>query len=312
MEVSSCYNKCKSIGEETILSIKLEYDITAYQESLYSLSQLTNQNEREIEEYIILNLQDYSANHYLEEFNIDERSLLEKDLWLTSLHVTTNNDDCASLKKYGLMDIQKAISLVTQFYQYLKQFGITFDLVQKKFTHKNKTYDLSKKFNAFSTDDKEQQLETLERKLYKDNQINGFYSYDNMLTYGGYVNRRPEFLCNLAEFLDIPNLLYDWERNNKCYVIKFIAPISEYTDWNFMNSWEIDSLDDEEIEIKKRKWMMNVTLSNIIDGFFHQSIRENYSYLRPNVIIPYSNFTELYTDDEYLKAYGYERSKKYQ
>lgn len=289
-----------------VIIMRLEYDITTYEASRKSLSQLTNQSERQIEEYIMLNSQDYSAHQYLEEFHIDESMLLVKDIWLTSLHVTTNNDKCSSLQKYGLLNLQHAISLDTPFYQYLRQFDINFDLLNRTFSHKGKTYDISKEMNGFSTDDKERDLEFIVYKLFNDYQINGFFSYDNALTYGGYVNRRPEFLYNLAEFLNIPNLLYDWERNNKCYVIKFVAPISDYADWTFMNKSDLKYLDQHEIEIKKRKWLINETLSNMYDGIFYQTVKDSYSYLRNDVTIPYSNFTVLYTEDEYIKTYGYE------
>ncbi|WP_346836031.1 hypothetical protein [Paenibacillus polymyxa] len=288
--------------------MKLEYDITTYENSLFSLSQFTKQGKGDIEDYILLNSHEFSADHFLKEFQIDESNLLENDLWLTSLHVTTNNDNCTSLKKYGLINLQQAISLDTPFKHYLKEFGITFDLIQRSFNYKSNTYDISREFNAFSTDTNELQLQNIAYKLYEDHQVNGFFSYDNVLTYGGYVNKRPEFLLNLSSLLKLPNLVYNWERNNKCYVIKFIVPINDYIDWTFINKSELLYLDQEEIDITKRKWLINETLSNIYEGFFHQTLRDIYSYLRPNLNIPSSNFVKIYTEDEYLKAYSYKKT----
>ena len=155
--------------------------------------------------------------------------------------------------------------------------------------------------------EKDRTLDFIIHKLFNDYQLNSFFSYDNVLTYGGYVNRRPEFLYNLAELLNLPNLEYDWAKNNKCYVIKFVTSISDHTDWNFINKSEFDYLDQEEIEIKKRKWMMTETLSNIYDGFFHDTVRDSFSYIRPTKIIPFSNCIAIYTDNEYLNTFGYDK-----
>ncbi|CEH28314.1 hypothetical protein AM501_05245 [Aneurinibacillus migulanus] len=286
---------------------KICYDITTYEASLDSLSRLTNRSGNDIKNYIILNGQNYSVSNFLEEFTIDKDQLLEKDIWLTSLHVTTNNDNCASLKKHGLLNLQEAVLLNTPLNYYLKEHNITFDLERKIVQHNNKIYDISKEFSGFSYDKKERALDFIVFKLFEDYQLNGFFSYDNVLTYGGYVNRRPEFLYNLAELLNLPNLEYDWVKNNRCYVIKFIAPINDYTDWNFINKSELKYLDQNQIELKKREWIITETLSNIYNGFFHRTVKKSYSYIHPNKIIPYSNFIEVYTDNEYLKTYGYEK-----
>ncbi|RDW18769.1 hypothetical protein [Oceanobacillus chungangensis] len=284
------------------MSKQIFYDITTYNSSLNSLSKLTEQNVNDIENFIMINGEDYFANHFLEEFDVNDFQLLEKDLWLVSLHVTTNNDNCNSIKKHGLLNLQQTISLDTPFNQFLEEHKIKIDLEQKTVQHKEDVYDISKEYSGFSDDEKERALDFIIYKLFEDYQINGFFSNDNVLDYGGYVNRRPEFLYNLGEFLNLPDLEYDWAKNNKCYVVKFAAPINDYTDWTFMNKSEYKYLDKEEIEIRKRKRMINESLTNIHYGFFDKTLTESYSYIHPNKRIPYSNIIEVYTDEEYLKS----------
>ncbi len=46
-------------------------------------------------------------------FQITDEQLLSNELIMSALHVTTNNDECSSIKTYGLVNLQQAILLDT-------------------------------------------------------------------------------------------------------------------------------------------------------------------------------------------------------
>jgi hypothetical protein len=286
---------------------KIIYDLTTLEGTKKGLAEYLNVNENILEAYTEFCKGDYSVDDFLDFINVTDNDLLKGELLLASLHVTTNNDNCNTIKKYGLVNLQQAIKLDTPLGMYLKQKGILIDIENKVIQYKGKTFDISKESNEF--DDEEKALTMIVHKLYEDYQINSFFGSDNVLEYGGYCSDRPEFLYNLAEFLKDPSIIDDWERNseNKCYIIKFHVPMSNCTDYTFMDEtdfalskYELDYLDDEEIEIRKRKWIIHQSLANIYDENFK---REYFCYLKFDVSVPFSDIIKIYTPDEYLKEY---------
>ncbi len=278
---------------------RVYYDMTTYDSSIKSLAQFTGISEADIQNYILIN-EDYSADHFISEFGIDENQLLHNDLWLASLHVTTNNDECASLKTYGLMNLKQTISLDTALGRYLNDCGVQFDLAHRRVHYKGKTFDSFTKPEGLPGVEEDATF----FRLFRDPQITSFFSYDNVLTYEG-LSERPEFLYNLAVLLNAPSLTSDWDRSSKCYVAKFVAPISHYSDWCFDVDEENDYLEQEDTENKRRRAIIAHTLQNLYVGFFHQTLAENYSFMRPDKIVPFSNMIAVMTREQYLREYGY-------
>ncbi|EIJ81773.1 hypothetical protein PB1_02500 [Bacillus methanolicus PB1] len=284
---------------------QLIFDITSCEEALKSLEAFLDLNEREIVKFIANNKGDISSEDFIEAFNISEEKLLSKELLPVSLHVTTNNDNCATIKKFGLMDLQKAVTLDTPLNRYLKSMGITIDVENKEIHYKDKVYDISKKYNGINAGSKDESLNSVIHKLFIDFQINSFFYDKNVLNYDGDIRRGPEFLINLANLLrnsDIENI---WKQNkdNKCYVIKFFAPLSKYTNYSFLNYVDED-WEEEALKLEMVKAIIKKSLYRIHDDIFYDGAEEGFSYIKPHEVIPFSNIIKIYSEEEYLEAYN--------
>ncbi|UZD51716.1 hypothetical protein [Bacillus halotolerans] len=283
------------------MSKAIHYDLTTFEGTIQSLGKYLSITEREISKYIANNKDNYDCDEFIELFQITDEHLLSSELIMSSLHVTTNNDGCSSIKKYGLINLQQAILLDTPLNKYLQNNGVQIDLAKKQVHYKGGIYDIAKDYRGLSGRDS---AEWVSFKLFEDYQINSFFFSENVLNYGGNVNESPEFLYNLAQLLKDGKIQYDWvnDNNKKCYVIKFEAPISNIK--NFYNRIYTENLEETEINLMNRKWIIEKSLSIINEGvFYSRQTDEIYCELKPNVSVPFSNIMKIYSPNEYLKEY---------
>lgn len=283
------------------MSKAIHYDLTTFEGTIQSLGRYLSITEREISKYIAKNKDDYDCDEFIELFQITDEQLLSSELIMSSLHVTTNNDGCSSIKKYGLINLQQAILLDTPLNKYLQNHGVQIDLINKQVHYKGNIYDIAKEFRGLSGRDS---AEWVSFKLFEDYQINSFFSSVNVLNYGGNVNENPEFLYNLAQLLKDGKIKYDWmnDNNKKCYIIKFETPLSDIN--NFYHRTYTENLEEIEIDLMNRKWIIEKSLSILNDGIFHGFYtNEIHCELKPSVSVPFSNIIKIYTPSEYLKEY---------
>lgn len=284
---------------------KLLYDLTTFESTIDCLGEYLGLTENEIGQYLATHKESYSVEGLFEAYKIDYSRLLEFDLHLAGLHVTTNNDMCKTIKEHGLLDLQQALLRDTPLSRYLAKQGVSIDVEKKLIFYNDRTYDISKDYLGIRDSDKD----FVSYKLYEDYQINSFLSYDNVLSYG--VQVTPEFLQNLSSFLSRYSIESDWNKqNNKCYVIKFSTPFSNFANDVFytsgdagMNSEDFEILSTEQIELMKRKWLVYQSLSILNKGLFTQEIKELYGALNFNVSIPYKDILKIYTSAEYEEEY---------
>ena len=281
------------MGEQII------YDMTTLQDTISSMSKLLGVDERQITKYCASHKDNYDIEGFFSLLGLSEHSLLDFEIYITSLHVTTDKDNCSSLKKYGLLNLQQALIKDTPLRAYLEDFGVFIEIDKKQIKYHDKVFDVSKEYNGIN-----KPIDWIIYKLYRDFQVNSFFYSDNVLKYGGGIRRRPEFLYNLAEFLGEPNIEYDWIKDTNCYVIKYKSALSQLADWNFdIDKDKIDYLDDTEINIRKIKWIINQSLRRINNEFFYSSIDDCYSYLKNDVFVPVSDIQRIYSENEYLEEY---------
>lgn len=282
------------------------YDITTLESLLKSMSEYLQIPANKIVKYILNKKDEYFLDDFLDVFGIDDNKLLNNDLVLTLFHVTTNNDNCLSIKKHGLVNLQKSIMLDTPLSKYLKSHGIIFDVDMKVIHYKDVSYNMNKDYRGIKNTGSSQQqaLEHVSFKLYEDYQINSFLYSDNVLEYGGYINTRPEFIYNISKLLGDMDIEYGWRRNseNKCYVVKFMTPISNCANTTFDFNVN-ECLDKSEIDLKKRKWIIKKSLSTLNNRLIHNSVGEDYCELQFDINIPYSDVIDIYTENEYKKKY---------
>lgn len=286
----------------------LIYDFSRFDKALESLGNYLGIADVAINLYLSEYRDNYSVEGFLKNFNIKENKLLENELLLTALHVTTSNNECRDIIKYGLVDLQEAVTIDTLLNRYLEEQQINIIVEEKKVKYRDKLYDISKGFSEmkFNSSDKERLSYEVNRKLYFDPQINAFFSRENVLNYGGDVHQRPEFIQNLAQMLEEPEIESGWKNLHgmQCYVIKFHAPISDYELYTFgIKQSDLQEVDSKEIEIMKRKWVIGKTLTLINDCWCSHTIDETFAYLKIGIKVPPENIQKIYTKDDYYKDY---------
>ncbi|MGG4412169.1 hypothetical protein ABER75_26230 [Niallia taxi] len=238
-----------------------------------------------------------NADSFINYFKLSKEQVLEKEIYLTSLHVTTVKDQFESINKYGLVNLLDAISLNTPLRDYLLEKGVLIDLNAKTIKYGDKTIDISQKYNG----DFHKPIQRILYKLQIDFAINAFFSSDDVTKYDGSVNERPEFLKNLSELLNDKDIEEDWISNNSCSIIKFKAHIEDFSidSFNRFDFYVDEEMSAIEVEYLKRKWIIDKCLDN--QGYGYED--EFFSRMNNNISIPFYNIIEIYSVDEYKKAY---------
>ncbi|WP_404347497.1 hypothetical protein LG311_17865 [Sutcliffiella horikoshii] len=282
------------------------YDLTSVYSTVDSLGEYLNLTERQIGTYLAQNKNSYNVADLQDYYLIDDEVFLASDISLVSLHVTTNNDECGAIKKYGLLNLQQTIKNDTPLGNYLKGEGVLIDIEMKQVQYKDKLYNINKGYSGIKDSNKD----SVPYKIYDDYQINSFISYGNVLEYG--VQNMPEFLGNLSDFLGSKDIGFNWwyQENKKCYVVKFKTALSNCANDTFysgdagaLNSNDFKYLSGEELELLKRKWLVYQSLSIISNSIFSDIEKEIYCQLNFDVAVPYTDIIKIYTDSEYLEEY---------
>ncbi|MGD6815491.1 hypothetical protein ACQCVE_00255 [Metabacillus sp. 113a] len=283
------------------------YDITSVHNAVDSLGEYLNLRETQISKYVAENKNTYNVADLQDYYQIDDNVFLESDISLVSLHVTTNNDGCAAIKKHGLLNLQQTIKKDTPLGKYLKDQGVHIDIENKQVKYKDKLYSINKEHSGIEDTERD----FVPHKIYNDYQVNSFISYDNVLEYG--VQNMPEFLFSLSEFLYSKDIGLNWwnQENKKCYVLKFKTALSNCANDTFysrdqgsLTGNDFKYLGSEELELLKRKWLVYQSLSIISDSICSYDKKVLFCQLNFDVTVPFSDIMKIYTASEYLIEYG--------
>lgn len=227
------------------------------------------------------------ADRYLEDRDVD-------DLYLSVVHVTTNNDECQTIKEIGLVNLQQALTMNTPLRRYLKKYGIEFDINNNLMCTKDEFHEIRYDSSFYETETSNGKLNSVARKIYFDHQINGFFCVQDTKSYGGYVHLRPEIIYDLAQLGSKPyEFEHGWIEVNKAYVVKFNAPLEYFTHYSFYNN--IDEFKDDctgKMELKK--WLVNKALWVVWEYYnYGEGPSEIMAYLKPEVSIPINLITSI-------------------
>jgi hypothetical protein len=275
------------------------FDLTSRKDLIRSLNNYFNIQTEHIEAFA----RDPRASleFFLKAFSITDKQVRKPDLLLASFHSTTNSDHCASVQQHGLLNLQQAIRQDTPLSRYLRDHGIIIDIDKKQLDHNGTIYNIDKDYKGVK------QGENLARdivafKLYEDCQINGFLCTDDVLDYGGDVHLRPEFLLNLAVLLNDSTIESDWQKDpeKRNYVLKFVAPISDYHHSSFFSNGAIlAEKTPETIELMTRYKLLDIALKNLHFSVARGYVHEEISYLNLDTVVPPENIINIYTAKQY-------------
>lgn len=270
------------------------FDITSQSTSIEFLCRFLEIDSEEINTFIE-NTNDYiCVDSFLDYIG---RSLENRDISDTQLsvtHITTNDDECQTIKDIGLVNLQQALTMDTPLRRYLKRYNIQFDIYNNLMCVNDNFHEIRYDSSFFETETRIGKLNSVARKIYFDHQINGFFCVKDVKGYGGYVHLRPEIIYDIAQLGNNP---YDFERmwiqNNKPYLIKFNAPIEYFTYYSFygdMDEFKEDYTDKMEL----KKWLVkNALLVNWEYYNFGECPHEIMAYLKPEVSIPFKLIADI-------------------
>jgi hypothetical protein len=268
---------------------RVDIDLTSFsaaQKTLEDVFQLIGKRNVILDFFILRDRDDVTIDAFMEFLGISRDPFLERGIFLSSLHVTTNNDSCAALRDLGLMDLQRAVVENTPLKRFLEALGITVQPDRRELLHNGKTYRLNPQPSGSSAagNDETEMLNYVSFKLYKDHPICGFVCSNNVLGYGGQVNRRPEFLNNIANLLNMPELVSKWEDETTTYVLKFNLPIHRY-----------------DYPVSK-EFLGDLILKTVYDYIFNGGpVSDVYSFLKPGERVHPHEIVDYFTVDEFKR-----------
>lgn len=227
------------------------------------------------------------AHRSLEDKNID-------DLYLSVVHVTTNNDECKTIRESGLVNLQQALTMDTPLRRYLKQYSIQLDIYNNLMCIKDTFHEIKYDSSFYETETSNGKLNSVARKIYFDYQINGFFCVRDLKGYGGYVHLRPEIIYDLAQLGSKPHEFErGWIVKAKPYAIKFSAPIEYFTYYSFYH--DINEFKDDYTEkIELKKWLVKNALLVVWEYYHYERYPDEImAYLKPEVSIPVNLITDI-------------------
>ena len=272
------------------------YDITnpdAAYEWLYSVLDMKRGDF--ISDYVLESRNDFDT-FFVRHLKEAERLDIDQ-LEFVAIHVTTNGDDCAEIKKNGLKDLQKVLQEETELSMFLKKRGIWFDIPSKIMHIDDKNFDIDyKKYTNWDRMIKQvDALYSIGRKIFYDHQVNGFLFSRDVYDYGT-IHEAPEFLLTLSEFdRDTVGINDEWAAASKPYVIKYRAKITEFEYYTFYEGQE-DYLQDYHngwIGLKK------ILFQEAVRSAFSELSSDVYAYMKPERIIEPARIIECIPAEEW-------------
>ncbi|MDD4761177.1 MAG: hypothetical protein PHU66_10270 [Bacteroidaceae bacterium] len=270
------------------------FDLTSEQTSKNFLCEFLNITSEAIDQYIFQCEKDVCLDDFLQ---CVDRSIENKDIndiKLAALHITTNDDECQTIRDIGLVNLQQALTMDTPLRRYLKKYDIHFDIINNLMFVKDRFYEIEYDSSFFETETKTGKLNSIARKIYFDYQINGFFSIREPKGYGGYVHLRPEIIYDLARLSNKPTEFErKWIEIVKPYLIKFHAPIEYFTYYSFYDTIE-EFKDDYITKTLLKRWLVRNSLWAVWEySCNNKPPYEIMAYLKPEVCIPSKLITEI-------------------
>lgn len=199
----------------------LIYDITTVDHAISTLASLFNTsvdtvkqtiaNHTKVDvEYFLKNI-----NHTLDDFDLE-------DLEIVGIHSTTNNDQCESIKKTGLINLKRALSVKSSLNNYLHEHDIYIDIYTKKLTYLDKTYNLVDCGNS-----------KLHYKIFGDYALDCFLSVRKDREFDSKLKARPKVLSEIEKYLNISGLHQGWIEQSTPYMIKFKEHAYNFNRYHF-------------------------------------------------------------------------------
>lgn len=236
---------------------------------------------------------------FYEMFLPEINSIDIENMSIIAFQVTSNNNECAEIKKNGLHNLQWVLNNDTSLNSFLHQKGIDFNVKERIMYIGTNGYDVNYdnyiESNCVSI--KKDCAEKIGHKLYYDYQINAFLFCEDINSYST-IHKAPEFLLTLSSFnKNTQGVDYQWEKITKPYVVKFKSKLKNFAYFTFYN-WEYEYILDSQndwIELRKN------LLLKAIKSAFSDSVSEIIAYMKPETIISPDDILECVPAEKWRK-----------
>lgn len=250
--------------------MEFEYDISSCEAAILTLSSMLNIDTLEIKNCCAVN--DDIIDNWENIFEISDVFFKEISFvgsCAIGQHITTSNENCHSIKKYGLINTQETLKNNTVIKQFLEnEIGLIFDIDKKSFKYKGINYDIDyyKLRNSINEDGKPP-VYSLSRKIYAETHYPvNFFFYNNDLKSYSCIYKMPEVFSDILKFillidsnkLEKTNIFEKWIEEAIPYLITFRVDFRE------INIEDLIDSHYDEITVKKEliSNAFNVVLDN--------------------------------------------------
>ena len=230
-------------------------------------------------------------------------SIIEKidveNLEIVAFQVTSNSNDCADIKKYGLRNLQWILSNDTELNRFLDENHIRFDIEKKLMHIDDISYDVDfEKYRNLDVISKRgEQLYRIGHKLYYDFQINAFLFCKDIYDYST-IHETPEFFYTLSSLNEVTKGIdKKWKKICKSYVVKFTSKLKDFAYFTFYEN-EREYMDD-----KQNNWsaLRRLLISKAVESAFGDSASQIFAYMKPDTVIAPENIIEYVPAEKWRK-----------
>jgi hypothetical protein len=274
------------------------YDITNPDASYNWIHEVLHMKKGDlIQKYCINCHNDFKL--FYEMFLPEIKSLDIDNLDIVAFQVTSNNDECAEIKRNGLHNLQWILSNDTGINSFLRQRGVHFDIEKRIMYIDTCSYDVDydKYRNSNYVSVKNEGPEKIGHKLYYDFQINAFLFCEDINRYGT-IHKAPEFLFTLSTFNEkTARMDEQWNNITRPYVVKFKTKVKDLAYFTFYDCEEEYNFDSQNNWTELRKKLF----SRAIESTFSNLASEKVAYMKPEIIISPKDILEYVPAEEWRK-----------
>lgn len=264
----------------------MDFDIRTRDTALKFVLQLLGMTEKELLHYYPVN-DDYETLWRNNKDRLDAVDI--KPLRVMAFHVTGVLDGCRSIQKYGILNLQQAVTIDTPLKRMFDRYGLSIDIASKVLKYQGEAVDIDYDHfrNRFPRTMMEKATKSVAHRIFYDYCVNGFLVNDNVYSYGTNIHLRPEFILDLIKlFPELEAMEQEWVLRHESYRIDFFAYLKQIARFTFsldndaalpFEEWQ--SLSDDQ---KLKKWM----LYRALDRIFDDSSSEEFIYINNNMNIP--------------------------
>ncbi|WP_411677857.1 hypothetical protein [Caproicibacter sp.] len=230
---------------------------------------------------------DADNNRFLEKHSDKLEAMDLEDVAFLVLHVTSNYDQCKNIKEHGVKNLQEVLSEDTPLNNFLMVHGLTFDVQAKRMIWNDLEYNIdydSYRDKSYNLSKIEKNIKEIGRKIYFDNQINGFFYTQDAKKYGTNIHLYPEFLFTISNLApELSHIKDEWSAKCQGYLLYMLVNFNQLAWYSFACYTDKYDFDDDKLDnwsqLKNWMWSLAIDVANSNISL------DKYAYMKQNTVI---------------------------